>query len=145
MLTTVEKLVYLRAVPVFRRVTLESLRALAEDLVVRTYPAGARVFGLGDPGDTLFVVTAGRVQIEQDAPAGRLERVAELGPGQHFGEVSLFSGTPRSAVATALEPTTLLALGREPLLALGAREPQVLVEALRVLSARLQDANADCG
>lgn len=145
MLTTLEKLTYLRAVPVFRSVTFESLRALAEDVIVRQYAEGERVFGLGDPGDTLYVLVAGRVRIEQDAPDGRLERIADLTRGQYFGDVSLFSETPRSAIATALEPTIALTLRREHLLALGARQPQVLVEALRVLSARLQAVNADCG
>jgi CRP-like cAMP-binding protein len=71
--------------------------------------------------------------------------MAELGPGLTFGETAMLEGRPRSARATAMAETTLLALQREDFLRLARREPAVLVEVTRMLARQLREANADLG
>ena len=136
MLTTVERLMYLRAIPTFRAVALETLRAVAEHLVAQRYPAGEAIVVEGEPGEHLYVVTEGRVAV---SVGGR--RVNELGPRQYFGEMALYDGGPRSATVAAAEDTTVLRLGRDALFRLGRQHPELLVGVIRVLSERLRTAN----
>jgi len=145
MMTAVEKLVHVRAVPVFRTVAVRELWHLAEDFVAERYLRGEQIFGVGDDDQRLYVLAAGRVAIHQDRPDGSLALVAELRPGQSFGESAMLEGRSRSAAATAVAEVTLLALDREQFLRLGSREPQILVEVTRTLARLLRTANADLG
>jgi small-conductance mechanosensitive channel/CRP-like cAMP-binding protein len=84
------------------------VRRLATDNPERLFAAGEQVVRQGAPGDSMFVILAGRVEVtacEGDLPAVRL---AVLGPGDFFGEMSLMTGAPRVATVTTLEETRLL-------------------------------------
>ena len=144
-LTTIEKLIFLRAVPIFRGVPLEELRPLADDFVAESYAAGERIFDVGDEGVVLYVITSGRVGVDQESPAGGLVQIAQLGPRHVFGETALFNDEPRAARASALETTTVLTLDRDAILRLGSRQPRVFVQILKVMSERLRNADADLG
>jgi HEAT repeat protein len=144
MLSTVERLIYLRAVPVFSGIPLEELHALAAEAVSVRYAAGERIFAVGDEGDRFYVVTSGRVDIEREQE-GESVALAELGPGQSFGEAALFAGGRRNATARARGDASLLAVERDAFRRLGMREPAVLLEVLRVAHARLEAMNARLG
>ncbi len=133
MLTTIEKLMFLRAVPTFAGCELEILRRVAERFVAQRFAADEVILSEGEPGQEFYVVTEGRVAITV-----RGEPVAELGPRQYFGEMALFDGRPRSATATALEAATLLRLDRDDFYQLGRESPELLVGVIRVLSERLR-------
>lgn len=137
MLTTIEKLMYLRVVPTFAQLELEAVRALAEVAITVTYRAGEPIFVEGEGGDCLFVVTEGRVALTSAATT-----LAELGSREHFGEMSLFDSGRRSAGATALRDTTLLRVDHDDFYRLGHRHPEILAGVISVLSARLRAANA---
>ena len=64
----------------------------------RIYRKGP-IFREGDDGSTMFVIKSGRVMITKNM-YGIMVKIAELGPGDHFGEMSLLEGQPRSATAT---------------------------------------------
>jgi CRP/FNR family cyclic AMP-dependent transcriptional regulator len=145
MLTSIEKLVFVRAVPIFHSVQVRDLRSMAEDFLPLQFSPGERVFDVGADDQCLYVVTSGVVVIEQDQPDGSTSLTAELGPGLTFGEAAMLEGRPRSARATARAETTLLALQREDFLRLARREPAVLVEVTRMLARQLREANADLG
>jgi hypothetical protein len=138
MLTTVEKLMYLRAVPTFAGCELDILLRVADTVIAQQFDAGEVILREGEPGRHMFVVTHGRVAITVH---GR--PVDELGPRQYFGEMALFDGAPRSATVTAIEATTLLRLDRDELYRLGRQTPELLVGVIRVLSGRLREALAD--
>jgi putative ABC transport system ATP-binding protein len=71
--------------------------------------AGAEVlFRQGDPGDLVYVVRTGRVEIFRELANGREDRVKVVGPGQYFGELGPMLRLPRSASARALGPTELV-------------------------------------
>lgn len=137
MLTTVEKILFLRSNPAFAVVEVDTLRSLAELWVGQQFRAGERIFVEGDPGTALYVITEGRVDITQ-----RGETLAELGPRQFFGEMALFDGQPRSATATALQDCAVLRLDRDDFYRLGRRTPDLLVAVIGVLSERLRRTNA---
>ena len=76
------------------------------------FPKGAVIFRQGDSGAEMFVVASGRIRLTI-GKGGHETEVNTLGPGEFFGELSLLSGEPRSATATAMEDSTLLAIGRD--------------------------------
>jgi CRP/FNR family cyclic AMP-dependent transcriptional regulator len=76
------------------------------------FPKDAVIFRQGDPGEEMFVVASGRIRLTI-GKGGHETEVNTLGPGEFFGELSLLSGEPRSATATAIEDSTLLAIGRD--------------------------------
>ena len=109
--------------------TPEQIRRLAEENVERVFAAGEPVIRQGDPGDSLFVIMSGRVEVtvvQEGAPSVRL---AALDKGDYFGETSLMTGAPRSATVAALVETRLLEVGHESFRRLLAAQPN-LVEQL---------------
>ncbi len=83
----------------------------------------AVVFRAGDPGDALFIVARGHVEVLADVGDGRAEhRLAMLAPGQAFGEMALLSGSPRTATVRSTGDVDLLEIGREDFEQLLARD-----------------------
>jgi CRP-like cAMP-binding protein len=109
--------------------TPEQIGRLAEENVERVYAAGEPVIRQGTPGDSLFVIMSGRVEVtvvQEGAPSVRL---ATLEEGDYFGEMSLMTGAPRSATVAALVETRLLEVGKESFRRILAAQPN-LVEQL---------------
>jgi CRP-like cAMP-binding protein len=75
-------------------------------------PKGELIFRQGDPGDEMFVVERGKIRLTIGSE-GHEKEVMVAGPGQFFGELSLLGNAPRSATATAVEDSVLLAIGRD--------------------------------
>ena len=133
MLTTAEKVMFLKSAPVFERVAGEDLWPLARLAEVRSFEAGTRVFGQGDLGDALYVVLTGRVAIER-----RGRRLGELGPGEAFGEMALLDAEPRSADAVAVESSDLLSIGSEEFYEAMHEQVELAEGVIRMLSRRLR-------
>lgn len=133
---------FLRSVTLFRSLPDETLEALAAATVERTYAGGETIIRCGDPGDGLYIVIAGLVQViagtdaNHDAPV-----VAVFGPGEAFGELSLLDGKPRSASVLAAWSTRVLFLPRDAFLAHLDRHPETTRALLLVLAARLRETD----
>jgi len=112
-----------------------TLAALFEQ---RTYSVGETVFHEGEPGDEIFLVTEGRVQLFITSDTGEKIIFGENVRGDVFGEISLLDGGPRTAAAVALERTTVLTLDRDKLLELVQRHPHVAIDLLTVMGRRLR-------
>ena len=91
--------------PLFRDLSPRELDVLLARLEPLAAGIGEVVIRQEDPGERFFVVRSGCVEVSRD---GRV--LAELGPGEAFGEIALLLDVPRTASVTAIEPTTLLAL-----------------------------------
>lgn len=102
----------LRGSPIFAPLPPATLEALALRLEPRRAGSGDVVFAQGAAGDEYCFVDSGRVSVAVDG-----EPVAELGPGEGFGEIALLRDTPRTATVTALTDVSLYALEREHFLA----------------------------
>lgn len=133
---------FLRAVPLFADLSADDLAGLARLAVERRYRKGTVIFFENDPGDALYVVKVGHVKIYRVAEDGREKSLVLLGPGEFFGELALLDSEPRSAVAEALSPTVLFVLGRTGFVNLVLERPQIALQALRVLSRRLRQTDA---
>jgi CRP-like cAMP-binding protein/HEAT repeat protein len=140
-LSTIEKVLFLKEVPFFQGMTVDQLKALATVCEEGLFAANSQIFSQGDPGGALYVVVSGRVGIEQERRKGSFARLATLESHAYFGEMNLFDDSPRSVAAIALQDTLTLRLRREPLIALARRQPELSLELINVLSQRLREAN----
>jgi CRP/FNR family transcriptional regulator, cyclic AMP receptor protein len=102
---------------------------------------GKRLFDEGDEGDRLYVILDGKIKLTRAAPDGRENLLSVLGPGEMFGELSLFDPRPRTASATALTDTRLAALAHEALRPWLTGRPEVAMHLLRALAQRLRRTN----
>ncbi|MFN8474507.1 MAG: HEAT repeat domain-containing protein [Anaerolineae bacterium] len=141
MLSTIERVIFLKQVPFFEGLTVEQLRVLANVCDERTYAQDSQIYNAGDPGGVLYVVVDGKVGIEHEKRGGSVARLATVGSNSYFGEMDLFDDHPRSTSAVAVEATHVLELRREPLVALSRQYPDMSLELIKVLSARLREAN----
>jgi CRP/FNR family cyclic AMP-dependent transcriptional regulator len=127
---------YLSNIPMFRSCTTEQLDRLAElgDAVSKT---DANVVSEGDRGDNFFVITSGKARVLR---GGR--EVAELGPGDYFGELSLFDPAPRNATVAAVGPLSLVLLSREAFLRAVDEMPQIRDTLLHGMAHRIHELDA---
>lgn len=102
---------------------------------------GDELFHEGDPGDRLYVITEGKVKLGRTSSDGRENLLAILGPGEMFGELSLFDPGPRTATATAVAETQLVGLTNDQLHAYLSRHPNVALTLLAALARRLRRTN----
>jgi CRP-like cAMP-binding protein len=98
--------------PLFNGIETDELTRIAQTMSRRRYRRDEVIFHEGDPGDSLHVVVAGRVKITRESTEGDEAIVVLLVPGDSFGELVLLDGAPRSATATAMEPTETLVMAR---------------------------------
>ena len=92
----------------------------------------------GEIGTGFFVIADGRVRVIRDG-----ETVAQLGPGEFFGELSVIDGAPRNAQVVAIEPTQCLGIASWDFEAILLEQPRVSLAVLRAVVARLRSAAHD--
>jgi signal transduction histidine kinase len=117
---------------------LAFIRAAAQE---RTFAAGQEIFREGDPGDGLYVVNSGRVEISGRLTSDQRQVFSQIGPGEIFGEMAIIEHLPRSASATAVAPTTVTFLDRTNMQALIERSPALSAALLQLVSHRLREFN----
>ena len=103
---------------------------------------GDILFHEGDQGDRLYVIGEGKIKLGRTSSDGRENLLAILGPGEMFGELSLFDPGPRTMTATAVAETQLLGLGNDSLSGLLYGRPEVAKTLLAALAQRLRRTNA---
>jgi CRP/FNR family cyclic AMP-dependent transcriptional regulator len=131
----------LSSVPLFAPLPPADLADLSSRFVARTFRRGARIFRQGETGDALFVVDQGSVRISTLAADGREVILAVIGAGEVFGELSLFDAGVRSADATALEDSRLLALSLDVFRPYLESHPRVAIALLGVLAGRIRSTD----
>ena len=105
----------------------------------RRLAPGEVIFDEGDPGDQLYVIQSGEVELVREAPH-RQRVVARLGAGDFFGELGLVSGENRTSRAVAVNTTRVIALDRATLEGMCLDQPAIAIRLIRVLVARLVEA-----
>jgi CRP/FNR family transcriptional regulator, cyclic AMP receptor protein len=106
----------------------------------RDYAAGEAIFARGDPGDTLFVIEAGRVEISRTSLGGRRSVLNQMGPGEILGEIAMLDNLARSADATAATEVTLLCVSRAGFMDFLRNHPDAAMALISGLCARVRQA-----
>jgi uncharacterized membrane protein len=132
----------LQRLPLFAGLQTEDLTLLANKLAPRRMHKGEVVFEKGDAGTTMFIVSTGAVEIVLPQPDGAPVLLKELGPGEYFGELSLFDDKPRSASARCSAAVELLELDRATLTDYLRARPHAGLAILQTMSERLRETNA---
>ncbi len=132
----------LRQIPWFSNFSCAELESIAR--IGRTCLAAqdAYLFHEGDPGDSLYLILSGLVEVVRLADCGTEICLATLGAGNFFGELAIIDGGPRSASVRAKVPTALFVILRRDFLALFAKSPQLLPGLLIGLSGKMRNTNA---
>lgn len=131
----------LRRSPLFAALDEEASNSLLKSMTEISLSRGDALFHEGDPGDALYIVVEGKIKLHRASGDGRENLTAVLGPGEMFGELSLFDPGPRSAGATALVDSTLLGLSSDELTPWLAGRPDVARALLRAIARRLRRTN----
>lgn len=119
-----------------------SLRANMDSVKIAK---GSILFAEGDEGDHLYVIVEGKLKLGTSSGDGRENLLSILGPGEMFGELSLFDPGPRTSTATAVTDAKLLSLGQEKLIPWLATNPNVSLQLLARLAQRLRRTNEAVG
>ncbi|NGN93930.1 Crp/Fnr family transcriptional regulator [Nocardioides sp. KC13] len=132
----------LRHAPLFSELDDESMTALLAMMGQTRLKRGEVLFHEGDAADRLYAVVSGKVKLSRAAANGQDSLLAILGPGQVFGELSLFDpGRRSSTVAAVTDEVELASLSHDDLLGLLDGRPAVTRGLLALLSGRLRRAN----
>lgn len=136
MLSSFDRLLFIRRVSIFQELRDEFLIKLASVMDELSFPASHTIFAEGEEGRSLYIVVSGRVRVH----LGDKELV-QLDKGSIFGEMALFDAEPRSASVTTLEKCDCLTLNQLQLIDAIEETPEIAVNVTRALSRRIRELN----
>ncbi|MES2210745.1 MAG: cyclic nucleotide-binding domain-containing protein [Chloroflexota bacterium] len=125
----------LGACPLFRGIGTDGLAALARVATEVSFPPGHVIARQGEIGTGFFVVVEGLVRVVRDGVV-----LAQLAPGDFFGELSVLDGRPRNAMVAAESPTTCLAIATWDFESTLLANPAITLAILRGVATRLREA-----
>jgi uncharacterized membrane protein len=131
----------LRNIPLFSLLDDQELLELSKHLEEKHYFAGQMILSAGDPGDAMYIVQSGKVELFLRDSNDERVSLSFVEAGDLFGELSLLDKQPRSASAIAAENTHLLLVDREDLLLLVTTHPHAALDMMTMLGKRTREAN----
>jgi CRP/FNR family transcriptional regulator len=131
----------LREAPLFEALNEEDANALQAGIINVHLDRGERLFSEGDTGDKLYIILAGKIKLTKAAPDGRENLLSVHGPGEMFGELSLFDPIPRTSSATAVTNAELAGVAHDFLRNWLSTRPEVAMHLLQALAQRLRRIN----
>jgi len=134
-----EILEILKKCEIFAPLSKEQLVILSRNARLLPFGTGEFLIVQGEKGDSLFVVNRGSVEISILGPDGSKIALAELGPGESFGEVSLLTGEQRSATVRALEDAEAVVVTKEDLQGIMKETPSLAESLSLQLEKRLRE------
>jgi CRP-like cAMP-binding protein len=141
-----DPLALLAQTPIFEGLASGDLEPLRPAIRTRTFERGSYLFRQGDPGSHLHMVVRGQVKIGHVGEGGGEVVFAIAGPGEVFGELSLFDEEgERTADAQALEPTECIVIAKAPLLEFLTARPGLLLRIIASLSVYIKRKDATMG
>jgi len=125
-------------IPLFKLLDEGERRDFIRVLDRQSVESGKKLFSFGEPGDTLYIVTRGSVELYVKDTTGAKIVLTTCQPGELFGELSLFDGGARTASALTLEDSEFLTLDRDDLLAFLRRHPDASLDLLATMGQRIR-------
>jgi len=138
MLTKLDRLLFVRGVPLFAELRDDFLIRLATVMDELTFAPHQTIFRQGEKGQSLYILVSGRVKVHIGD-----RTLVELPQGSCFGEMAVFDAEPRSASITTLERCECLLLTQQQLYEAIDEMPGIAVNLIRLLSRRIRDLNQD--
>lgn len=137
---------FLHQVPFFSALSAEACALLERRMRRRDFLPQSTIVREGSADGAAYFVLSGRVVVRRRDPDTGVDFVlAELGPGQMFGEMALLTGQPRTASVLALDETTCVVLEHADFEQVLAAHPELAAAMMRMLAERLIDANRHAG
>jgi CRP/FNR family cyclic AMP-dependent transcriptional regulator len=136
MISTVEKVLFLKSIDLFSQIPGEELSQIALITDEVLFDAGDEIFREGEPGQTLYFILEGKVRIHR---LGATEDLAHLGERAVFGEMALLDSEPRSATATAVTDVVCLKIERDDFNEILTEKGEIAQGIIKVLTRRLRD------
>jgi hypothetical protein len=140
-LTTIEKMMLVRQVPMFAQLDADDLEELASVVEERKFDTGKELFREGDVGDAVYLVVRGKVRVVVGTN-GAEKTLNELGPGSVIGEMAVLDGAPRSATVRALERTRALRVPGEGFKRVMSERPEMSEAIVAELVRRMRGLTA---
>ena len=134
MISTVEKVLFLKSVDLFSQIPGEDLAQIALITAEEGWDAGEEIIAEGEVGDALYIVLDGKVRVHR-----KDKTIAELGERECFGEIAILDASPRSASVTALIDVALLKIAREDFQEIMADKHAIAQGIIKVLTRRLRE------
>lgn len=135
MLSTVEKVLFLKSIDLFSQIPGEDLTQVALVSTEETHDPGDEIFAEGEAGDALYLVLDGKVRVHKNDRV-----IAELGERECFGEMAILDASPRSATVTAITDINVLKISREDFQEIMSEKPEIASGIIKVLTRRLRNA-----
>ena len=130
-----------RKAPIFQGLDDAAANTLRLSMSPIKLRKGQSLFKEGDDGDHLYIVASGKIKLGTKSQDGRENLLMILGPGDMFGDLSLFDSGPRTSTATAVTEAKLLSLGQDKVIPWVKEHPQVSLHLLARLASRLRRTN----
>lgn len=107
---------FLKMLDIFKTLTDQELRRLADSAVREIYMKGRKIVNQGEEGDSFYILAEGLLKVYIRDERGKEQEIARIGPGSCFGEMSLLTGAPRSATVQAEIDSVVYLITKENLL-----------------------------
>lgn len=127
--------------PLFAALDERAAERLLESMNRERLYRGDMVFHEGDRGDSVYVILDGKVKLGRTSADGRENLLSVMGPGEMFGELSVFDPGPRLSSASAIADSTLISLGHQALTDFLSEHPEVAMQLLAGMAHRLRRTN----
>jgi CRP-like cAMP-binding protein len=134
----VEMSEHIAGIPLFDGLSRKQYDELVTIVVAHSYRGGQIIFSEGDEGSGFYVVISGRVKVFKLSPEGKEQILHVFGPGEPFGEASVFAGQRFPAHAEALEESRIFFFPRAAFIELIKQDPSLALNMLAILSRRLR-------
>ena len=131
----------LRRIALFSELAEEDLDWIAESAEHVDLPAGAILTSEGDPGDALFAIVAGELDVVKRSRNAEIP-IARLGPGEIVGEMAVLEARPRNASVRAFSDVCVIRIGRDVVLELVQTRPTAALSIIRTVTGRLRNTEA---
>jgi CRP/FNR family transcriptional regulator, cyclic AMP receptor protein len=136
--TTDRRVQLLGTVELFHGIAQDDLEAIAARAIEVDFSDGRTIVHQGEIGTGFFLIATGRARVVRDGAT-----IAQLGPGDFFGELSLLDGGPRIATVVSDGPTTCLAIASWEFETLLESQPQLAIAILRGVAGRLRSVSEE--
>src|SRR5512135_2325821 len=137
---------FLQRIKLFSALSIEDCQQVVKRMKRRDFPPNQVIVREGAPGNSMFFITSGLVEIRKKDPNTGIDfLLTEMGPGQNFGEMALLTGKPRTASVTSVQPTTCAVLEEPEFRDLLLRYPKIGLALTRILAERVEAASQQVG